>query len=113
MLREAGDRFYLSLRSLRSGEPLSEWLGGETLSRDISPFFFVETSAGLNFTDAIERERFDALIFIAQSRATSAFPSARTLPRGWYPTAEGTVGHVLGGSETPRPPSNGRRRALP
>jgi erythromycin esterase-like protein len=95
VLRDAGDRFYLSLRSLRRDDPLGAWLDGETLSREISPFYFVETSAGLDYTDAIERERFDALIFIAQSRPTSAFRTARPPPGVWFPTAEGTIGQIV------------------
>ena len=97
VLRDAGERFYLSLPSLQPGDPLREWLGGETLNRDISPFSFVETAAGLDFTDAIERERFDALIFIAQSHPTSAFPTAHPADGVWFPTAEGTYDQIFGG----------------
>jgi hypothetical protein len=92
---------------LPRNDPLGIWLGGETLNREISAFFFMETSAGLVYTDAVERKRFDALIFIAQSRPTSAFSGVRPPSGDWFPTPEGSFAISFGGFRpvhpSPRP----------
>jgi erythromycin esterase len=106
VLRDVGSQFYLSLRSLRSGDPAAAWLDGGTLSRDIWAFYFTETSAGLSFAVVTERGRFDTLIFVAQSHPTAAFVTARPPPGNWFPTIQGTVAagppRISAASSTPR-----------
>jgi erythromycin esterase len=76
LLNGVGPEFYLSLRALAAGDPVAAWLDGGTLSREPGALYD-ERSQNAFFGVSKERDRFDALIFIAESHASSLLPGAR------------------------------------
>ena len=76
VLDEVGPALYLSLRTLRAGDPLAGWLDGGTLSREPGAVY-TEGNPNAYFSASKERDRFDALIFVAESHASSLLAGAR------------------------------------
>ena len=76
VLNGVGPEFYLSLRAMRAGDPLTAWLDGGTLSREPGAVYD-ESNQSAYFNVAKERDRFDALIFVAESHASSLLAGAR------------------------------------
>jgi erythromycin esterase-like protein len=76
VLNDVGPELYLSLRTLRAGDPVTAWLDGGTLSREPGALYN-ESNQSAFFTVAKERDRFDALIFVAESHASSLLAGAR------------------------------------
>ena len=71
VLDRVGPRLYLSLRALATGDPVAAWLDRSTVSREFSGLIPGESGAGAAFSAVKERERFDALVFIAHSHPSS------------------------------------------
>ena len=76
VLNDVGPQLYLSLRGLGAGDPVTAWLDGGTLSREPGAMYDEQNQTAL-FNVSKERDRFDALIFVAQSHASSLLPGAR------------------------------------
>ncbi len=76
VLNDVGPELYLPLRALPSGDPLARWLDGGTLSREPGALYDENNQIAF-FAPSKERERFDALIFVAESHASSLLPGAR------------------------------------
>jgi erythromycin esterase len=76
VLNDVGPSFYLSLRTLRAGDPLTAWLDGGTLSREPGAVY-EDGNPRAQFSRSKERERFDALVFVAESHASALLPGAR------------------------------------
>jgi erythromycin esterase len=76
VMNEVGPRLYLSLRTLPGGDPLTAWLDGGTLSREPGAVYD-ERNQNAYFASSKERDRFDALIFVAESHASALLAGAR------------------------------------
>jgi erythromycin esterase len=76
VLNDVGPSLYLSLHTLRAGDPLTAWLDGGTRSREPGALYGGGDPSAW-FATSKERERFDALIFIAESHASALLPGAR------------------------------------
>jgi erythromycin esterase len=75
VLNGIGPELYLSLRALHPGDPVAAWLDGGTLSREPGALYD-EANQNALFATLKERDRFDALIFVAESHASSLLPGA-------------------------------------
>jgi hypothetical protein len=76
VLNDVGPALYLSLRTLPAGDPLTGWLDGGTQSREPGAVY-TEGNPNAYFSTSKERDRFDALIFVAESHASSLLAGAR------------------------------------
>ena len=76
VLNSIGPELYLSLRTLRAGDPVAAWLDGGTLSREPGAVYS-ESNPAAYFAVTKARDRFDVLIFVAESHASSLLAGAR------------------------------------